>query len=111
MRPAFAAFCLSILATKAFAEPLTLYEAEKDPLAVPGNGPVVACGGVPGACPTPGPEKQTKLPFTYGVSVSTTFVGSNHGSAFGEGVSGWLKPDGTPLTIYFDVQHFQPLGK
>ena len=103
------AFWLAVTAGQAAATPLTLYQADKDPLEVPGSGPVVACGGActkpPAAPPTP------KFGFEYGLEVSGTVAASNHGSAVGGAVSGWVKPDNLPVTLYFDVERYAPFGR
>ena len=105
-----------IWAVPAAAAPLPLYDTSREQTQVAPLAPAPPCGGFAVACSTPpgtspAPAK-TKLPFEYGLSVSGMVGGGTHiGGVSGEAVSGWVKPDGVPVTLYFDVERFQPFGR
>ncbi len=101
-------------ARAAAAAPLALYDTTREaapiaPLAP--AAPAPPCGGFAVACSAAPVSPQKVLPFDYGLAVSGTVVGSNHGAFGGAGVSGWVKPKDIPLTLYFDYERLQPIGR
>ena len=100
----------------AAAAPLQLYDTSRDQTPLAPLAPAPPCGGFAVACSTPAGAKPSapvkKLPFEYGLAVSGMVGGGTHIGGFsGEAVSGWVKPDGVPMTLYFDVERFQPFGR
>lgn len=105
-----------IWSVPAAAAPLPLYDTSRDQTQLAPLSPALPCGGFAVACSTPPGENpappKTKLPFEYGLAVSGLVGGGTRIGGFsGEAVSGWVKPDGVPMTLYFDVERFQPLGR
>ncbi len=103
------------------AAPLALYDTAREPspanaplapLGPPPAAPATGCGDFAVAC-SDAPAKAkplTTLPFDYGLEVSGGVIASNHGSAAGGSISGWIKPKDVPLTVYFEYDRFQPIG-
>ena len=99
-------------APAADAAPLPLYDTTNDATALaPLAPPAPSCGGFAVACSAAPVSPHKALPFDYGLSVSGVVGGSSHGAFGGYGVSGWVKPKDIPLTLYFDYEHLQPIGR
>jgi hypothetical protein len=106
------AACLVLAASVAQAAPLALYDTARDTTPLAPLAPTPHCGGFAVACSAEPAVKSTKLPFDYGLSVSGMVGGGSHIGAFsGESVSGWIKPKDIPVTVYFEVERLQPLGR
>ena len=108
---AAAVSALFATASAVSAAPLALYDTARDstqlaPLAAPAT-----CGGFSVACSAAPAAPQTVLPFDYGMTVSGSIGGSRYGSFAGASVSGWVKPKDIPITLYFDIERYQPLGR
>ena len=101
---------LLMLAAPAAAAPVTLYDTSRDTAQIAPLAPAPSCGGFAVACSAVPVTPQRVLPFDYGLSVSGTVVGSNHGAFGGVGVSGWIAPKDVPMTLYFDVERLQALS-
>jgi hypothetical protein len=96
----------------AAAAPLALYDTARDSKDLAPIAPTPPCGGWAVACSAAPEAKTSALPFDYGVAVSGMVGGSTHGRGIsGEAVSGWIKPKDVPVTVYFDIERFQPFGK
>ncbi len=98
-------------ASMASASPLALYDTTQDPAPLAPLAPAAPCGGLAVACSASPVSPHKVLPFDYGLAVSGSVVGSSRGAFSGVGVSGWVKPKDLPLSVYFDVEHFQPIGR
>ena len=101
----------SSCAWAAVAAPLPLYDTTRDATALAPIPPASPCGGFAVACSAAPVSPQKVLPFDYGLAVSGTIGGSNRGTFGGVGVSGWVKPKDIPLTLYFDYERLQPIGR
>ena len=93
------------------AAPLALYDTIKEPTALAPIAPVSPCGSFAVACSAAPVSPQKTLPFDYGLAVSGAVGGSSHGVVSGVGVSGWVKPKDVPVTLYFDYERLQPIGR
>ncbi len=112
MRQAAAAAVIVLsVSNTAIAAPLTLYDTARDPAQLAPIAPISPCGSFAVACSAAPVAPHTVLPFDYGLSVSGTVGRSNHGAFSGVGVAGWVKPKDIPLTLYFDIERFQPIGR
>ncbi len=103
---------LGLAASGAQAAPLALYDTARDPTELAPLAPPQDCGGFAVACSAAPAVKSHVLPFDYGGAVSGMVGGGSHIGGFsGVGVSGWVKAKDLPLTVYFDVERYQPLGR
>ena len=95
----------------AAAAPLPLYDTTRDSTALAPIPPAPPCGGFSVACSAAPLSPQKALPFDYGLAVSGSVGGSSHGAFSGVGVSGWVKPKDIPVSLYFDFERLQPIGR